>query len=230
MGKLFVVGTPIGNLEDISPRTLDVLRQVSLIASENPARTQRLLARYEIETPMMRFTDAYDRKKQSRTAAVLSALRAGDVALVSEAGMPGLADPGYELIQAVVDEGVHVVPVPGPTAVSAALSVAGLPAERFVFLGFLPRKRNARRELLASVAGSPFALVAYESPHRLLAALEDVADVFGSRPVVAAGELTKMYEEVRRGTAVELLASFEEEGPRGEYTLVIALPGGEERA
>ena len=228
VGTLFVVGTPIGNLEDISPRALDVLRRVSLIASENPPRTQRLLARYEIETPMMRFTDAYDRKKQSRTGAVLAALRAGDVALVSEAGMPGLADPGYELIGAVLDEGFDVVPVPGPAAVSAALSVSGLPAERFLFLGFLPRKRAARRALLASVADRPFTLVAYESPHRLLAALEDVADALGSRPVAVAGELTKLYEEVRRGTAAELVASFETEGPRGEYTLVIGPPAAEE--
>lgn len=224
MGTLFVVGTPIGNLEDISPRALRVLRQVSLIASENPARTQRLLARYEIQTPMMRFTDAYDRKKAQRTGAVLAALGAGDVALVSEAGMPGLADPGYELIQAVLDGRFSVVSVPGPTALAAALSVSGLPAEPFLFLGFLPRKRAARRELLASVARAPFTLVAYESPHRLMAALEDVAHVLGSRPLVAAGDLTKLYEEVRRGTAAELLASFAEQGPRGEYTLVVGPP------
>jgi 16S rRNA (cytidine1402-2'-O)-methyltransferase len=230
LGTLFVVGTPIGNLEDISPRALRVLRQVSLIASENPPRTQRLLARYEIETPMMRFTDAYDRKKAARTGAVLAALRAGDVALVSEAGMPGLADPGYELIQAVLDEGCAVMPVPGPTAVSTALSVSGLPVERFLFLGFLPRKRAARRELLAVAAHHPFALIAYESPHRLLAALEDMAHLLGSRPVAAAAELTKMYEDVRHGTAAELLASFEEEGPRGEYTLVIGPQEEEENS
>ncbi|MBN1660686.1 MAG: 16S rRNA (cytidine(1402)-2'-O)-methyltransferase [Anaerolineae bacterium] len=230
MGTLFVVGTPIGHLEDISPRALRVLRQVNLIASENPPRTQRLLARYEIETPMMRFTDAYDRKKAARTGAVVAALHAGDVALVSEAGMPGLADPGYELIQAVLDEGLPIVPVPGPTAMSTALAVSGLPAERFLFLGFLPRKRGARRELLALVADSPCTLVAYESPHRLIAALEDVAHVLGSRPVAAAGELTKMYEEVRRGTAADLLALFEKEGPRGEYTLVIGPPREEEES
>ena len=226
MGTLFVVGTPVGNLEDISPRALRVLRQVSLIASENPARTQHLLARYEIETPMKRFTDAYDRQKPQRTAAVLGALRAGDVALVSEAGMPGLADPGYELVQAVVEHGFPVVPVPGPTAVSAALSVSGLPSQRFLFLGFLPRKRTARRELLSSVASRPFTLVAYESPHRLLAALEDVDHVLGNRSLAVASELTKMYEEVRRGTAAEVHASFKEQAPRGEYTLVIAPPGG----
>ena len=229
MGTLFIVGTPIGNLEDISPRALRVLGQVSLIASENPARTQRLLARYQIQTPMMRFTDAYDRKKAQRTGVVLAALQDGDVALVSEAGMPGLADPGYELIQAVLDGRFSVVSVPGPTALAAALSVSGLPAEPFLFLGFLPRKRAARRELLASVARAPFTLVAYESPHRLMAALEDVAHVLGSRPLVAAGDLTKLYEEVRRGTAAELLASFAEQGPRGEYTLVVGPPEEESR-
>jgi 16S rRNA (cytidine1402-2'-O)-methyltransferase len=220
-GTLFVVGTPIGNLEDISPRALRVLRDMRLIAAENPPRTQRLLARYKIETSMMRFTDAYDRKKARRTEAVLAALDQGDVALVSEAGMPGLADPGYELIRAVLDAGLSVVPVPGPTALSAALSVAGLPAGRFLFLGFLPRKAGARRALLDSVTGSPFTLVAYESPHRLQDALADIDHVLGARPLAAACELTKLYEEVRRGTAAELLASFAEQGPRGEYTLVI---------
>ncbi|MFN2184769.1 MAG: ribosomal RNA small subunit methyltransferase I, partial [Anaerolineae bacterium] len=149
MGTLYIVGTPIGNLEDISPRALDVLRRVHLIASENPSKTQRLLARYEIQTPMMRYTDAYQRKKRQRSAAVLDALQEGDVALVSEAGMPGLADPGFELIAAAQSQGVRIVPVPGPTALSAALSVAGIPAERFTFLGFLPRGSSARQSLLA---------------------------------------------------------------------------------
>jgi 16S rRNA (cytidine1402-2'-O)-methyltransferase len=222
MGTLYIVGTPIGNLEDISERALRVLREVRLIASENPTRTQRLLARYDIHTPMMRYTDAYHRKKEQRMAAVLAALAEADVALVSEAGMPGLADPGYELIVAALKQGVPIVPVPGPTALSAALSVAGIPAERFVFLGFLPRGGGARRELLASLADSPFTLVAYESPHRLLDTLVDLADLFGERPIAAACELTKLYEEVQRGTAAQLLAHFGEHRPRGEFTLVIA--------
>jgi 16S rRNA (cytidine1402-2'-O)-methyltransferase len=224
MGTLYIVGTPIGNLEDISIRAVDVLGRVALIASENPQRTQRLLARYEIHTPMRRYTDAYERKKESRQRAVLEALETGDVALVSEAGMPGLADPGYELIAAALEQGIPVEPVPGPTALSAALSVAGVDCERFVFLGFLPRTQSARRDLLSSMAAHPFALVAYESPHRLLAALEDVAHLFGDREVAAANELTKLYEEVQRGTATELLAYYREERPRGEFTLVIAPP------
>lgn len=222
MGTLYIVGTPIGNLEDISPRALQVLAQVRLIAAENPPRTQRLLARFEMATPMMRYTDAYERKKTKRLAAVLSALDEGDVALVSEAGMPGLADPGYELVAAAVERGVPVVAVPGPAALGAALSVSGLPADHFVFVGFLPRRQGARRALLASLVEHPFTLVAYESPHRLLATLSDLEQLFGPRTVAACGELTKLYEETRRGTPADLLAHFRETRPRGEYTLVIA--------
>jgi 16S rRNA (cytidine1402-2'-O)-methyltransferase len=222
MGTLYIVGTPIGNLEDISTRALRVLRQVRLIAAENPARTRRLLARYDIDTPMTRYTDAYDRGKRQRLDAVLAALQAGDVALVSEAGMPGLADPGYELLVAAQDRGISLVPVPGPTALSTALSVAGIRNRRFCFLGFLPRGSKARRELLASLTKSPFTVVAYETPHRLLAALADVAQLFGDRPVVAACELTKLYEEIQYGTAAELLAHFRAHRPRGEFTIVIA--------
>jgi 16S rRNA (cytidine1402-2'-O)-methyltransferase len=199
-----------------------VLREVRLIASENPSRTRRLLARYDIHTPMMRFTDAYDRQKQQRTSTVLAALGEGDVALVSEAGMPGLADPGYELIAAALEQGWPIVPVPGPTALAAALSVSGIPAERFIFLGFLPRGAGVRRGLLASLIASPFALVAYESPHRLLDTLADLADLFDGRSMAASCELTKLYEETRRGTPAELLAHFRADSPRGEFTLVIA--------
>lgn len=222
MGILYVVGTPIGNLEDISARALRVLGRVRLIAAENPAKTQRLLARYDLHTPMVRYTDAYERKKASRLAAVLSALGEGDVALVSEAGMPGLADPGYELVRAALDAGVEVVPLPGPTAIGAALAAAGIAAERFSFLGFMPRTAAARRELLAAWVNSPLALVAYEAPHRLLAALADLDALFGPRPMAAAGDLTKLFEDIRRGTPAELLAYFGQHAPRGEYTLVIA--------
>jgi 16S rRNA (cytidine1402-2'-O)-methyltransferase len=221
MGKLYVVGTPIGNLEDISPRALRVLREASLVASENPSRTQRLLARYDIRTPMKRYTDAYDRKKQRRMEAVLAALREGDVALVTEAGMPGLADPGYELIVAALDRGVAVEPVPGPTALGAALMVAGFPTERFAFVGFLPRSAKARRKLVASLGDYPVPLVAYEAPHRLLDSLSDLVRLMGDRSMVVAGELTKMYEEVQYGTPAELLAYFQNHKPRGEFTLVI---------
>jgi 16S rRNA (cytidine1402-2'-O)-methyltransferase len=222
MGTLYVVGTPIGNLEDISQRALRTLRQVRLIAAENPARTQRLLAHYDIHTPMMRYTDAYERKKKERTQAVLAALQEGDVALVSEAGMPGLSDPGYELLQTAIARGVPVVPLPGPTAITAALSVSGFSMERYVFVGFLPRKQAARRKLLASVADAPYPVVAYESPHRLLGTLQDIQAILGERPVSVSCELTKLYEETRHGTAGEMLDHFDVHPPRGEFTLVIA--------
>jgi 16S rRNA (cytidine1402-2'-O)-methyltransferase len=222
MGTLYIVGTPIGNLEDISQRALETLRQVSLIAAENPSRTQRLLARYEIRTPMTRYTDAYNRRKRERMRAVLDALEEGDVALVSEAGMPGLSDPGYELLQVAIQRGVAVVPVPGPTAVTAALSVSGFPTERYLFVGFLPRKEAARRKLLASLVDAPFPIVAYESPHRLLPALQDVQTILGERELSVSCELTKLYEETRHGTAGEMLAHFQSHPPRGEFALVIA--------
>jgi 16S rRNA (cytidine1402-2'-O)-methyltransferase len=222
MGTLYIVGTPIGNLEDVSERALRILREVRLIASENPQRTQRLLACHGIRTPMMRYTDAYERRKQSRRQAILAALAEGDVALVSEAGMPGLADPGYEMVAAALEQGVPVVPMPGPTALDAALAVAGIPSDRFLFLGFLPRGASARYDLLASLVSSPFTLVAYEAPHRLLETLADLERLFGDRRIAVACELTKLYEEVQRGTAADLLASFHERQPRGEFTLVIA--------
>ena len=222
MGTLYIVGTPIGNLEDISARALRTLREVSLIASENPQRTRRLLARYDIRTPMRRFTDAYERKKQSRMQTILDILNKDDVALVSEAGMPGLADPGYELIRAALDQDVPVVSIPGPTALSAALSASGVATERFAFLGFLPRRDGARRELLGSLVACPFALVAYEAPHRLLKTLVDLDCLFGNRQVAAACELTKLYEDIRFGTPAELVAYFRRHKPRGEFTLVVA--------
>jgi len=225
VGILYVVGTPIGNLEDISARALEILRRVRVIASENPQRTQRLLARYDIHTPMARYTDAYQRQKKRRMEVVLAALEQGDVALVSEAGMPGLSDPGFELLQAALEHGVEVIPIPGPTALGAALSVAAMPGERFAFLGFLPRTMTARRDLLAGWAAFPYTLVAYEAPHRLVDTLLDVEALFGERSVVVCGDLTKLYEEVRRGTAAELLAHFRQHVPRGEYTLVIAGAG-----
>ncbi|MFN2158272.1 MAG: SAM-dependent methyltransferase, partial [Anaerolineae bacterium] len=159
---LYVVGTPIGNLEDVTPRALRVLAQVGVIASENPGRTHRLLDRYDIETPMIHFTDAYDRRKEARLAAVLDALARGDVALVSEAGMPLLADPGYELVQAALAQGIEVVPVPGPTALAAALGVSGLCLGPFSFLGFAPRKSAARRALFGEYVFEELARIPVE--------------------------------------------------------------------
>ncbi|MFL7811927.1 MAG: 16S rRNA (cytidine(1402)-2'-O)-methyltransferase [Anaerolineae bacterium] len=224
---LYVVGTPIGNLEDVTPRALRVLAQVGVIASENPGRTHRLLDRYDIETPMIHFTDAYDRRKEARLAAVLDALARGDVALVSEAGMPLLADPGYELVQAALAQGIEVVPVPGPTALAAALGVSGLCLAPFSFLGFAPRKSAARRALFGEYVGDAWTLVVYESPSRLLDTLHDARAVLGDRQVAVACELTKLYEQVWRGTLGGALLHFQQEEPRGEYVIVI--DGGEAR-
>lgn len=223
MSTLYIVGTPIGNLEDITLRALRVLREVCLIAAEDTRRTGVLLARYDIHTPMVTYTDAYARRKRERQGAVLAALATGDVALVSDAGMPGLADPGYELIEAALAAGHGVAVVPGPSAPVAALVGSGLPADRFVFLGFLPRRAAERRRLLAEVAAERTTLVAYETPQRLVEALGDVAEVLGAgRAVVVARELTKLHEEYWRGTAAGAHAHFTAEPPRGEITLVIA--------
>jgi 16S rRNA (cytidine1402-2'-O)-methyltransferase len=227
MGTLYIVGTPIGNLEDISPRALRVLSEVGLIASENPARTRRLLARYDVRTPMMRYTDAYERAKAARLQALLEALERTDVAYVSEAGMPLLADPGYELVQAVLERGMDVVAVPGPTALTAALAVSGLPPAPFVFLGFAPRRSAARRRLFAAYAADPRTLVVYESPNRLADMLRDAQATLGERQIAVACELTKLYEEVWRGGLGEAVAHFGKGNVRGEYVVVL---GGAEEA
>ena len=218
MGTLYVVGTPIGNLEDISLRALRILRQVDLIAAEDTRTTRKLLARYGIETPL---TSYHEHNKLTKLDYLLKTLREKDVALVSEAGMPGLSDPGYELIRAAIERGIPVVPVPGPSALVTALVVSGLPTDSFVYLGFLPRRREERRRLLELVARERRTLVAFEAPHRLLATLADLKEVLGDRRIAIARELTKVHEEVWRGTTGEALARFEEAPPRGEFTLVI---------
>jgi len=217
---LYIVGTPIGNLEDISPRALAVLSEVGCIVSENPIRTRRLLSRYEIRTPMIRFTDAYERKKTERLQAVLEALGRSDVALVSEAGMPLVADPGYELVQAVLEQGVQVIAVPGPSAVTAALAVSGLPPLPSCFLGFPPRRSTARRALFRSFAGDERTVVVYESPRRLVGMLEDAQAELGDRQVAVCCELTKLYEETWHGMLSAAVAHFRENAPRGEYVVV----------
>jgi 16S rRNA (cytidine1402-2'-O)-methyltransferase len=200
---------------------LEVLKRVALIACEDPAHTQRLLARYEIGTPTTQYTDAYDRRKQERMSRVLSALRRGDVAYVSNAGMPLVSDPGYELIQAAQEHGFETVVLPGPTAVSAALAVSGLPPLPHTFLGFIPRKSGARRRFFAPYAGDARTLVAYESPNRLIAMLRDARAALGERRVALANELTKLYEQTWRGTLSEAVEHLEENPPRGEYVVVI---------
>jgi 16S rRNA (cytidine1402-2'-O)-methyltransferase len=191
---------------------------VDLIAAEDTRKTRKLLTHFKIETPL---TSYHQHSKLTRLDELLNTLQQKDVALVSEAGMPGLSDPGYELIQAAIARGIAVVPVPGPSALITALVVSGLPTDSFLYLGFLPRRQKERRQLLASVAGERHTLVAFEAPHRLLSSLADLKDVLGERRIALARELTKMFEEVWRGSIGQALAHFEENPPRGEFTLVI---------
>jgi 16S rRNA (cytidine1402-2'-O)-methyltransferase len=216
MPILYVVATPIGNLEDITLRALRVLREVKLIAAEDTRKTRRLLTHYEIKTPV---TSYYEHNKRSKLDYILDQLKENDVAIVSEAGMPGISDPGYELIVAANRENIPVVPVPGPSAVTAALAVSGLPTDRFIFIGFLPSRSSARRRVLASVVSEIGTIIALEAPHRLIAALEDIIAILGDRRLAIGRELTKLHEEVFRGNVSVAIKHFSE--PRGEFTLVI---------
>lgn len=218
VGTLYLVGTPIGNLEDITLRALRILREVSLIAAEDTRHTRTLLARYDIHTPT---TSYFEHNKLAKLDAILAALETGDVALVSDAGMPGISDPGYELVRAALERGFPVVPVPGPSAIVAALAASGLPTDAFVYVGFLPRKAGERRRALESLRDERRTLVLYEAPHRLLDTLADILATLGDRPVAIARELTKVHEEIWRGTVSEARAHFAEHPPRGEFTLVI---------
>jgi 16S rRNA (cytidine1402-2'-O)-methyltransferase len=224
MPVLYVVATPIGNLEDITLRALRVLREVKLIAAEDTRKTRRLLTAYEIKTPL---TSYYEHNKLTKLDYILDRLKEGDIALVSEAGTPGISDPGYELIVAAGKQNIPVVPVPGPSAITTALAISGLPTDRFIFIGFLPPRAGARRRVLESVAAGPGTIVALEAPHRLTAALNDIRLVLGDRRIAVCRELTKLYEETFRGTVSEAIGHFTE--PRGEFTLVIEGGGTPER-
>jgi 16S rRNA (cytidine1402-2'-O)-methyltransferase len=203
-------------LEDITLRALRTLREVKLIAAEDTRRTKQLLAAYDIKTPI---TSYHERNKLAKLDYILNRLSDGEVALVSDAGMPGISDPGYELIVTCTQRGIPVVPVPGPSVVITALAVSGLDTGKFVYLGFLPHKASARQRLLKSVANEHATIVILESPHRLPAALNDILAVLGDRKVAVCRELTKVYEEVFRGRISQAMAHFTE--PRGEFTLII---------
>jgi len=216
MPALYIVATPIGNLEDVTLRALRVLKEVKLIAAEDTRKTKRLLDHYGIHTPM---TSYYEHNKMTKLGYLLRFLETDDLALVSEAGMPGISDPGYELVVAAARQGVRVVPIPGPSAIVAAVAVSGLPTNQFTYLGFLPRKKSERARLLEQVAQEPRTLVAFEAPHRLTDTLRDMLEVLGDRRMAIVRELTKLHEEVFRGTMSEAIEHFQE--PRGEFTVVI---------
>jgi len=219
IGTLYVVAGPIGNLEDITLRALRVLKEVSLVAAEDTRTAQNLLRHYDIHAPI---TSLFEHNEETKVGAILQALQGGDVALISEAGTPGLSDPGYRLIAATIAAGLPVVPIPGPSALTTALVVSGLPTDGFVFLGFLPRKPSARRALLSECQAERRTLVAYEAPHRLREALADIREILGDRQIAVARELTKLFEQVIRGTVSEAMNHFAQQPPRGEITLVIA--------
>jgi len=216
MPILYVVATPIGNLDDISLRALRVLSEVKLIAAEDTRKTRRLLNAYNIETPL---TSYHEHSKRAKVDYLLSCLENEDLALVSEAGMPGLSDPGYDLIVAAVERGISVVPVPGPSAVITALAVSGLPTDQFVYVGFFPRRKGQRQRLLRSISDEPRTIVAFETPHRLKESLTDIEEILGDRRVSVCRELTKVHEEIFRGRVSQAREHFTE--PRGEFSLVI---------
>ena len=216
MPVLYVVGTPIGNLEDISLRALRVLREVGLIAAEDTRKTRRLLGAYDIATPL---TSYHEHSRKAKLEHLLDHLEREDVALVSEAGMPGLSDPGYDLVVGAIDRGIMVVPVPGPSAVITALVVSGLPTDQFVYVGFLPRRKGQRQRLLDSVSHESRTIVAFEAPHRLTEALTDIGEILGDRRISICRELTKVHEEVFRGRVSQARERFAQ--PRGEFSLII---------
>lgn len=223
MPTLYIVATPIGNLEDISFRALRILSDVALIAAEDTRKTRRLLSAYGIKT---RLTSYHQHNKWAKLSYLLSRLESEDIALVSEAGMPGISDPGYELVVAASERGICIVPIPGPSVLITALAVSGLPTNEFIYLGFLPRKRGERRRFFERVADEGRTIVAFEAPHRFVATLEDVLSVLGDRRIAVCRELTKVHEEVFRGAVSAAIAHFRE--PIGEFTLIIeGKPKGE---
>ena len=219
-GTLYVVATPIGNLEDITYRAVRILNQVDLVAAEDTRHSRKLFAHFGIHKPLVSY---HDHNEQQRQEELLLRLQAGEnIALISDAGTPCIADPGYRLIASCHAAGITVVPIPGPSAIITALSAAGVSTERFAFEGYLPQRTKARGDLLRQLNGEQRTLVFYEAPHRLAATLADLVEIMGAeRPLVVARELTKLYEEFFRGTAAEALTRFTQEPARGELVLMI---------
>lgn len=219
-GTLYLVATPIGNLEDITHRAIRILREVKIIACEDTRHTRKLLNHYSIQT---RTVSYHDHNESDRARELLKELETGvDIAVVSDAGTPGISDPGFQLARLAIEAGIQVVPIPGPSALVSALITSGLPADVFFFGGFLPPRSGARRTRLAELRSTPATLVFYEAPHRIAATLRDALEILGEREAVVARELTKMHEEIVRGRLSELEARFSTgERARGEMVLVI---------
>lgn len=218
-GTLYLISTPIGNLEDITHRAVRLLGQVDLIACEDTRHTRKLLNHYGLNT---RTVSYHEHNEQERAAQLLKLIESGsDVAIVSDAGTPGISDPGFRLTRLAIEGGARVVPVPGPSALITALVASGLPTDEFFFGGFLPARSGARRTRLKEVADMPATLIFYEAPHRIAASLKDAQEVLGERTAVVARELTKLHEEIARGRLSELAARFSSEDARGEMVLII---------
>ncbi len=213
---MYVVATPIGNLEDITLRALRVLGEVQLIAAEDTRTARKLLNRYDIKT---RLTSYFEHNKRMKMPVLLSMLEEQDIALISEAGTPGISDPGYELIKGAIEKGLQVVALPGCSAVTTAMAASGLPADQFVYIGFLPRKKGEKRRLLESMSTEPRTIICFESPYRIVDSLEAMLEKLGERNVAVCRELTKLHEEVFHGTLSEAVKHFQK--PRGEFTIVI---------
>ena len=219
-GSLYIVSTPIGNREDITLRALRILKEVDLIAAEDTRHTILLLRHFGIQTPLTSYFEGNELKKKEF---ILSKLKQGHrVALVSDAGTPGISDPGFRLIQTAIENQIPIIPIPGPSAVIAALSVSGLPTDAFLFKGFLPHKSKKKRDLLTQLEDVRETLIFYESPHRLSETLNDIFDILGDREMVLTRELTKVYEEVIRGKVSEIQTQIGERKLKGEITLVIS--------
>ncbi len=218
---LYIVGTPIGNLEDTTFRAVQTLQKVDLIAAEDTRHTGKLLQHFQIQTPQLSY---HQHNEQSRIPELIEELNQGKtIALVTDAGMPGISDPGYELVKACVEANISVVPIPGVTASITALSASGLPTNKFIFIGFLPTKIKLRQEQLEKLSNSLETIVLYESPYRLLQTLEDLAKILGrNRKIVLARELTKLHEEFWRGTVGQAIIHYQNNQPKGEFTIVIA--------
>lgn len=224
-GCLYLVATPIGNLEDISLRALRVLKEADFIACEDTRQTMKLLAHFDIQTRMVSY---HEHNEITRAPEIVIDLEQGArVALVSDAGTPAISDPGHRLVSLCVRHGIKVVPVPGASAFVAALAASGMPIEEFAFIGFLPSRQTERRKALRALASEPRPLALYEAPHRLLDTLEDALEILGNRPAVVAREVTKLYEEFLRGHIEQVLAEVRKKAPRGEITLLIGPADGE---
>jgi 16S rRNA (cytidine1402-2'-O)-methyltransferase len=221
MGTLFIVATPIGNLEDITFRAVRILSEADLIAAEDTRKTKILLSRYNINTPLTSYHKFNIKAKTSHLIDLLS--QGKNIALVSDAGMPGISDPGYELIRASVDRGIRVEPVPGPSAAITALAVSGLPTDRFTFIGFLPKKPGRKKKMLDGLKKEIGTIIIYESPYRLTKTLDDIRKILGDRRIAVCRELTKKFEEIIRGKAGEVLDKLKDRKVKGE--VVVAVEG-----